>query len=210
QPAGRLDRSALRSRVRCRCSPLLLLRRARLARHLAAGASRFRKADRDGLLATRHLLAGSPALQGSSLALVHRLLDLLGRFLSISSHDESPADYVGKFSALAEHSSKVVQIRGAIDRGRPDRSNKSRQRSRIDSILRSGTSQISATRTNSPSETHEFTKANGIASAYAASETLPLLSLPTAAASFDVGPSCATIALVSRVYAIPASNSTTP
>src|SRR5258708_33201495 len=60
-----------------------LLRRRLLRRHLPADASRFRKADGDGLFAALHFLSGAAALQRSVFALVHRLLDLLSGFLPV-------------------------------------------------------------------------------------------------------------------------------
>src|SRR5687768_6716478 len=59
---------------------------ALLARHLGPRAPRFRQPDGDGLLATRHLLAGAAALELAALALVHRALHLLLRFLSVPGH----------------------------------------------------------------------------------------------------------------------------
>ena len=58
----------------------------------------------------------------------------------------------------------------------------------IDSMRRSGINQIIAIATYSESAIHGRTKANGIASTYRESDTLPFRSSPTARANFECGP----------------------
>lgn len=57
--------------------------------NLSARPASFRKADCDRLFSACHLFAGSAALQGSSLALVHCLFNFLLRLLAILSHSGS-------------------------------------------------------------------------------------------------------------------------
>src|SRR5207237_3006118 len=67
----------------------LLGRRRLLAGHFPARAARLGQTDRDCLLPARDFLAGPSALESSPLPFVHRLLDLLGRLLSVSRHRHS-------------------------------------------------------------------------------------------------------------------------
>src|ERR1051326_9198519 len=57
-----------------------------LLRYLPARASRFGEADRDRLLAARHLFSGASGLQGAALPLMHRLFDLGLRLFSVLRH----------------------------------------------------------------------------------------------------------------------------
>ena len=57
-----------------------------LFRSLCTFASRFGKADRNGLLATLHRLPALSAFESSLLSLVHRTLNRLVRTFSVSRH----------------------------------------------------------------------------------------------------------------------------
>src|SRR5947208_11915969 len=82
-----MAKSARSVRGSTRASLLLLgaalLRRRLLLRHFRAGAPRLGEADGDGLLAALDLLARASALQRAAFPLVHRLFDLLRRFLAV-------------------------------------------------------------------------------------------------------------------------------
>src|SRR6266545_6399112 len=67
----------------------LLARRGFLARHLAPGAPRLGRANRDCLLPARHLPARSTALQLSALPLVHRPFNFLRCLLAVLRHRSS-------------------------------------------------------------------------------------------------------------------------
>jgi hypothetical protein len=80
----------------------------------------------------------------------------------------------------------------------------------IDSMRRSGINQIIAIATYSESAIHGRTKANGIASTYIDSDILPFRSLPTARASFEVGPLTLISDRSSRMYETEVNTNTTP
>src|SRR5262245_9323385 len=66
------------------------LSRALSLRHLRAGTARFREADGNRLLSTRHTSAGPTALERPALALLHGTFDLLARLRAVFSHAHPP------------------------------------------------------------------------------------------------------------------------
>src|SRR5512147_1719667 len=81
--SGALPSAALRARA------LAPRTRRRLLRDFAAFATRLGETDRDGLLAALDRLPRAARLQLPALHLVHRLFDLLRRFLAVSGHGAS-------------------------------------------------------------------------------------------------------------------------